>query len=783
MAAAETRRVEVLSDIPGRTRYRVVRVKGRSRLARALEQDVAHLPGVERAQVNPLTGGVLLLWRGEAPPTEALAQAVEALLSRPEPPSEAPQPQGTPHLHELSGKHTDTEGVPGHHHHHDNPYELSKEESDAVERGHFLRLLIGGAVLTLVLAKKLLVGRRSAPVSGPLKAAAGVVTLITGYPFFKGGVRSLAQPSHIDTDTLVTVATLASLVLRENVPALVVIWLLNLGEYLRFLTLRRSRQAIEELLSLGEDEVFLVVDGTEVKRPLSEVQVGQTVAFYEGQKVAVDGTVLSGNGTINQAPITGESLPVMKSAGDEVYAGTLLVAGSLQVKATRLGNQTAMGRLIQRVEEAREHQAPIELMGERFSSRFVPWSFAMSGLVLLLTGDYRRALTMLVVACPCAAGLATPTAVTATIGNAARRGILIKGGAYLEEAGSLDTIVFDKTGTLTVGTPRVTRVVSLDAEYPPLDVVTVAASGELHSQHPLALAVLQYTSEREMKVPEHTKCEVVVGRGMRADLAGNRILVGSRRLLREHDVPVTEALNLEVEEFQRSGDTAICVAVNDKAVGVVGVADTVRPEAAAAIDALRASGIRRILMLTGDAAESAAVVASHLGIDEVKANLLPDDKYALIRQLRDEGARVAMVGDGINDAPALALANVGIALDTAGSDVAVEAADIALASNDLRGVVDVLTLGRRTLRVIQQNYAVSVVVNSGGVAIGALGLLNPVMAAIMHNLSTQIVVLNSLRLLRYQPPPPEGQQPEDGAEGLSGPGPASRSSSPGSGGD
>ncbi|HLM46772.1 MAG TPA: cation-translocating P-type ATPase, partial [Myxococcaceae bacterium] len=680
-------------------------MKGRSRLARALEHDASHLPGVERAQVNPLTGGVLLFWRGEAPPTEALARAVESLLARPEPPPE--EAQGTPHVHELSGKHTDTEGVPGHHHHHDNPYELTKEESDAVERGHILRLMIGGAVLTLVLVRKLLVTRKSAPNSGPLTAVAGVVTLITGYPFFKGGVRSLARPSHIDTDTLVTVATLASLVLRENVPALVVIWLLNLGEYLRFLTLRRSRQAIEELLSLGEDEVFVWVDGKEVKRPLSEVRVGQTVAFYQGQKVAVDGKVTAGAGTVNQAPITGESLPVMKSPGDEVFAGTLLVAGELRVEATRLGNQTAMGRLIQRVEEAREHQAPIELVGERFSSRFVPWSFAMSGLVLLLTGDYRRALTMLVVACPCAAGLATPTAVTATIGNAARRGILIKGGAYLEEAGTLDTLVFDKTGTLTVGTPRVTRVVSLDAEYPPLDVVTVAASGELHSQHPLALAVLQYTSEREMKVPEHTRCEVVVGRGMRADLQGNRILVGSRRLLREHEVPVTEALDREVEAFQRSGDTAICVAVNDKAIGVVGVADTVRPEAFAAIQSLRASGIRRILMLTGDAAESAAVVASRLGIDEVKANLLPEDKYALVRQLRDEGHRVGMVGDGINDAPALALANVGIALDTVGSDVAVEAADIALASNDLRGVVEVLALGRRTLQVIQQNYAVS----------------------------------------------------------------------------
>ncbi len=748
MGVAGARQVEVLSSIPGRTRYRVGRVKGRSRLARALEHDASHLPGVERAQVNPLTGGVLLFWRGEAPPTEALARAVESLVERPEPSPE--ETRGTPHLHELSGKHTDTEGVPGHHHHHDNPYELTKEESDAVERGHILRLMIGGAVLTLVLVRKLLVTRKSAPNSGPLMAVAGVVTLITGYPFFKGGVRSLAQPSHIDTDTLVTVATLASLVLRENVPALVVIWLLNLGEYLRFLTLRRSRQAIEELLSLGEDEVFVWVDGKEVKRPLSEVRVGQTVAFYQGQKVAVDGKVTAGAGTVNQAPITGESLPVMKSPGDEVYAGTLLVAGELKVEATRLGNQTAMGRLIQRVEEAREHQAPIELVGERFSSRFVPWSFAMSGLVLLLTGDYRRALTMLVVACPCAAGLATPTAVTATIGNAARRGILIKGGAYLEEAGTLDTLVFDKTGTLTVGTPRVTRVVSLDAEYPPLDVVTVAASGELHSQHPLALAVLQYTSEREMKVPEHTKCEVVVGRGMRADLQGNRILVGSRRLLREHEVPVTEALDREVEAFQRSGDTAICVAVNDKAIGVVGVADTVRPEAFAAIRALRASGIRRILMLTGDAAESAAVVASRLGIDEVKANLLPEDKYALVRQLRDEGHRVGMVGDGINDAPALAHASVGVAMGS-GTDVALETADAAILRNRVTDVAAMVRLARAAMGNIRQNVAIALGLKGVFLVTTVLGITGLWIAILADTGATVLVTMNALRLLAFNP--------------------------------
>jgi manganese/zinc-transporting P-type ATPase C len=548
-------------------------------------------------------------------------------------------------------------------------------------------------------------------------------------------------------------------VLRENVTALMVIWLLNLGELLQSITLHRTRRAIEGLLTIGDEQVWLIAGGVEVQAPLESVKVGDTIAVYAGERISVDGEVVLGQGAVNEAPITGESLPIYKNPGDTVYAGTVLELGSLRVVATRVGMDTAVGRLIQRVEQARELRAPIETVAEGFSRRFVPFSFVLSGLVFLLTRDVRRAMTMLVIACPCAAGLSTPTAVSAAIGNAARRGVLIKGGVHLEAAGRVDTVIFDKTGTLTTGRARVARVLSLDASVPPEEVLRIAASGELHSNHPLALAVLRRVRELEVEVPEHEECEVIVGRGMRADWGGNRILVGSERLLRDFGVPLPITLPSELSRFRQEGETVLCVAVNEAVLGLIGVNDLIRPEARETLEALWELGIRRTLLLTGDSAASAEIVARELELEEFRGEMFPEDKFALVDELKQAGHRVAMVGDGINDAPSLALADLGIAMGTAGSDVAVEAADVALARDDIRDVATVLDLSRYTLRVVRQNYALSLGVNAGGIAVGAFGALNPILAALLHNLSTIAVVGNSARLIRYSRSLPPGRSP------------------------
>jgi cation-transporting P-type ATPase C len=359
---------------------------------------------------------------------------------------------------------------------------------------------------------------------------------------------------------------------------------------------------------------------------------------------------------------------------------------------------------------------------------------------------------MLLVACPCASGLATPTAVSAAIGNGARRGILIKGGRPLEVAANVDTIVFDKTGTLTTGTPTVARVIATGHDnYTATEVLSIAANAELHSEHPLGLAVVANARDNEIVISPHEECRILVGRGVRADWKGDRILVGSASLLSEFDVQIAPSIEQHFARHSADAETMMYVVHKNEVIGLIGVRDHVRADAAEALLDLRSLGVKRLRMLTGDGEEAAASAARIVGVTEWRSRLLPDEKYEDIQRLRRGGATVAMVGDGINDAPALALADVGIAMGTAGSDIAIEVADIALASDDLRRLGTTMRLSQHTIGVIRQNYTIALGVNAGGVLLGALGLLNPLLAAVLHNLSTLLVIGNSARLLTFDP--------------------------------
>jgi cation-transporting P-type ATPase C len=617
------------------------------------------------------------------------------------------------------------------------------------EPGEIARLVLGGVVLGALAVWKLLA--RKPPVGPRASGLLGAVAIFTGYPFFKGAARSVAGRRSLGTDALVTVATIASLVLRENVVALTVLWLLNIGEFLQAVTLRRTRRAIEDLLRIGEERVWLVRDSIEIEVPLDTLQPGDVVAVYEHHKIPVDGQVVDGTGLVDQAAITGEALPVYVTPGSAVFAGTIVSKGSIKVVAHKVGGETVVGRIIERVESARQDRAPIQTVATRFSRRFVPVSFGMAALVYLLTRDARRAMTMLLVACPCAAGLSTPTAISAAIGNGARRGTLIKGGTHLERAGKVGAVVFDKTGTLTIGRPLVTNVVALTDRFGPDEVLALAASGEVHARHPLADAVVRHTEDRHIEIPLHEVCEVVLGMGMRADLHGNRLLVGSVALMTQYDMALTpEALDW-VDRLSADSATVICIAHNELVIGLLGVRDAVRPEAPAVLERLRGLGVERLVMLTGDSPATAKAVANALGITEWHAHALPETKLQVVRALQDDGYIVAMVGDGTNDAPALAIADIGIAMGVQGSHVAVETADIALASNDLTQVAAAVELSRHTLRTVRQNYTLSVGVNVAGLLASAGGTLSPVLAALLHNASSIAVVANSARLVRYSP--------------------------------
>ena len=507
-------------------RVSVAWVRGNSRRAVAVEEAVAKCDGVRAVHAYPRTGSVVVWYS----PRRADRSSVLAAIS--------------------SAAHVAAELIPARAPHSvgDPPTPTCCGWSSAARRWPY------SGVRRYVFARPPLLGP-----NGRLLATG--VTVFTGYPFLRGALRSL-RSGQAGTDALVSAATVASLVLRENVVALTVLWLLNIGEYLQDLTLRRTRRAISELLRGSQDTAWIRLTdgpqaGTEVQVPIDTVQIGDEVVVHDHVAIPVDGEVVDGDAIVNQSAITGENLPVSVVVGASVHAGSVVVRGRLVVRAHAVGNQTAIGRIITRVEEAQLDRAPIQTVGENFSRRFVPTSFIVSALTLAITRDVRRAMTMLLIACPCAVGLSTPTAISAAIGNGARRGILIKGGSHLEQAGRVDAIVFDKTGTLTVGRPVVTNIVAMHKDWEPEQVLAYAASSEIHSRHPLAEAVIRSTEERRISIPPHEECEVLVGLGMRTWADGRTLLLGSPSLLRAEKVKVSKKASDWVDKLQPPGRDAV----------------------------------------------------------------------------------------------------------------------------------------------------------------------------------------------------------------------------------
>ncbi|MPQ97163.1 heavy metal translocating P-type ATPase [Modestobacter sp. I12A-02628] len=710
----------VVADAGGRVRVHAAGLTGSPSRAVLAEDALDAVPGVLAAQGFPVTGHVVVWLTADADRAAVLA-AVSAAADQPGDAVVARRPR-----------------------------------SADVANTELVRIAVGGAALVLLGVRRYGLGRPPV-LSGRSRFAATVVTVFTGYPFVKGAVGALAGKRSAGTDALVTAATFASLLLRENVVALTVLWLLNIGEWLQALTLRRTRRAISALLAGTETTAWVLVEGREpgdadVERQvdLGQLRVGDLVVVHEQATVAVDGEVVDGSGVVDQAAITGEPLPVSVTAGSRVHAGSVNLRGRIVVRASATGSDTAIGRIISRVEQAQDDRAPIQTVGEEFSRRFVPASFALAGLTWMLTRDVRRAMTMLLVACPCAVGLSTPTAVSAAIGNGASRGVLIKGGAHLEAAGRVDAVVFDKTGTLTIGRPVVTNIVSFSPLWEPEQVLGYAASSEVHSRHPLAQAVIRSTEERHVFIPPHEECEVLLGLGMRTQADGRVLLLGSEALMASEGVEVGAEAAGWLATLRAETETPLLLAVDGELVGLVSLRDEIRPEAREVLTALRATGVQRVVMLTGDHTATAAAVAGALDITEWRAEVLPEQKQDVVLALQAEGHTVAMIGDGTNDAPALAAADIGIAMGVSGTDVAVETADVALVGDDLRHLLDLRELGGRTLQIVRQNYGMSIAVNGIGLLVGAGGALSPVLAAVLHNASSVAVAGNSARLVRYR---------------------------------
>jgi Cd2+/Zn2+-exporting ATPase/Cu+-exporting ATPase len=598
--------------------------------------------------------------------------------------------------------------------------------------------VIFGVVLFVVVAGEWL-GLFEALTEGVPWPLGLMLVLLAGYPVFRNVVRATLKRQVI-AHTLMTVGVLAALLVGEWATAAVVVFFMRVGDYAERFTTERARRAVKDLTALAPQTAHIERDGMEVEAPIGEVQVGETVVVRPGEQIPVDGAVLSGQATVDQAAITGEAMPVEVGPGASVFAATLVRLGSVRVQTTHVGANTTFGRVIKLVEEAESQRADVQRVADRFSAYYLPVVAGIAALTFLLRRDPLATAAVLVVACSCSFALATPIAMLASIGAGARRGLLIKGGKYLEALARADVLLVDKTGTLTLGRPRIADIIALNG-VPADEVLALAAAAERYSEHPLAEAVRQAAGERGLVLAAPEQFESVPGLGVRAMVNGRRITVGSRRML--------AGPAARMDELERQGKTLLIVAQDDKPVGVLAAADTVRPEVPGAIAAVRALGVREIELLTGDNEQTAAGLAERLGV-RYRANLLPEDKIAIVKAYQAQGHTVVMVGDGVNDAPALAQADVGIAMGAAGTDVAIEAAHVALMRDDWMLVPAVLRIAKRTLRVVQLNIGFTAVYNLVGLTLAALGFLPPMLAAAAQSLPDLGILANSSRLLRQR---------------------------------
>jgi len=573
--------------------------------------------------------------------------------------------------------------------------------------------------------------------------------LIGGFPIFRNVVRALRAKT-ITSHALMTIGILGALAIRDYAAAAVIVFFMRLADFLDSFTTAKSREAIKRLLQLQPETARVERDGEEVEVPIKELKVGDVVLVKPGEKIPVDGRVLSGSAAVNQAPITGESIPVEKRPGDEVFAATINERGMLKIETLRVGEETTFGRIIKLVEDAEAAKAPVQKFADKVTGYYIPVVLAAAALTYLIGRNPVAAVAVLVVACSCAIAMATPVAVLASVGSAARRGILIKGGLFLEALARVDTVVMDKTGTLTFGRPTVTDVIAMNG-LSEEEILRRAAVVERYSEHPLASAIVEAAKRQGAKVEAPEAFEVIPGEGVIAHWNGNTLALGNLKLMEARRMTIPEETLQHVARLEAQGKTVVFLAEAATLLGVIAVADSLREEVPKALADLRAVGIRHLLLLTGDNPRVSAALAAKLGVD-YKAELLPEEKIEEVRRLQREGRVVAMVGDGINDAPALAQADVGIAMGAAGTDAAIEAAHVALMGDDWRLVPEAIRIGRRTFRTIQQNLAFALLYNVVGIGLASLGFLPPIWAAAAQSLPDVAIMLNSSRLLRLSRP-------------------------------
>lgn len=601
-------------------------------------------------------------------------------------------------------------------------------------------------------------------IAGKLEAQALIVNglfligiCLGGFLPARNGISVLINAREFDMNFLMTIAVVGASALGAFEEAATVVFLFSFGNALQGYTLDKTRNSIRALMEIAPKEALVRRGITEITLQVKEIVLGDVIVVRPGERIAMDGKVSTGYSTVNQAPITGESIPVEKQPGDEIYAGTVNERGSLEVKVTKLAKDNTISRIIHMVEEAQGQRAPSQQFVDKFAKYYTPMVIVLAALVAavppLLFGQpfekwFYEAMAMLLVACPCALVISTPVSIVSAIGNAAKNGVLIKGGRYLEAVGALSVIAFDKTGTLTEGRPQVTDIIPIDG-IPDKEFLSIASAIESRSEHPLAEAIVKSAKEHGAEISSISAFEAIPGKGAKAMVQGKTYQIGNSRLFSEQRIDMKHVED-EVSRLQNEGKTVMMLGDDKRILGLIAVADVLRENSGQAINKLKKAGIRKIIMLTGDNESTARAIATKAGVDDFRADLLPEDKVDAIKSLLVEHGKVAMVGDGVNDAPALAISTVGIAMGAAGTDTALEIADIALMADDLTKLTDTIKLSRKTLGIIKQNIAFALIVKGLILLLVIPGWLTLWLAVAGDMGSSLLVTLNAMRLLRVK---------------------------------
>lgn len=718
-------RGNTIANIKGRLRIKYKGIKYITELYNEIIGEIKSLYYVEYAEINSVTENILIKYTDSEVDSLEVVEAIDNIMDKYS--VDTYKNYIDQKAREMSGK-----------------YESEEMSSKKL----FMRLLVNGGV---ILGSKLVPSLNTmklfnSPILDKFSTVPAVTSLVLTSPLYKTSWEGLVEDKRPNADFLTVTSIIASLMLGNSISALTIIALSDIAEFMTAYTVEKTRNSIKKLLSVEEEIIWKKEEDGSIRQcNVEKLKKDDLVVIHTGEKICVDGEVVDGEAIVDLSSVSGEYMPVIRKKNDEVFAGGIIKNGTITVKAVKFGDDTVISRIIDLVENSAKQQAPIQKYADKFSNYLVPLNLVLSAVVYAATKSTTKALNMLVIDYSCGIKLSTATAFSAAINTSVKNGVLIKGGAFIEQLEQSDTIVFDKTGTITEGRPKVKEIFIENKKYTEKDIVRLACAAEESSSHPLSYCVLEYGKVLGIKIPKHTAVETVVGRGTFTEVDKKIVRAGNLKFMQENGIyPSQEAI-----EFSQT-KTPIFISYGDEFLGVLGAYDKPRKNIKRAINMMRSSGINEVVILTGDMEKQAQIVANKVNADGFRAELLPEDKANEILKMKSEGTSVIMVGDGINDAPALSYANVGISLGSKSTDVAMETSDIVISSDEPMMIPRVIDLSSKTMDIVKQNFVLVIGINTVGLVLGATSNISVFWSAVMHNLSTIFVVGNSCRLLFYR---------------------------------